>query len=107
MRFVYCDACGKVSTNVWTEHDICTICGRPADPVRVSRPWQSWLGNAALVAVAVALLALPIDDYAVRVVILLTALVLVYAVSAWSLKSAKERVLREALARKRAPEGKL
>ncbi len=106
MRFVYCAACGKVSTNVWTEHDLCTICGRKAETIRTRRPWQSWLANAALIVAALALASLPIDDAVVRATVLLPVLALVYVVSAWSLKLAKARVLREALARDATPEAR-
>ncbi len=104
MRFVYCAACRKVSTNLWTEHDLCTICGRNTETVRTRRPWQSWLANAALIAAAVALVSLPIDDTVVKPAVLLGVLALVYALSAWSLRIAKARVLREALARDETPE---
>ncbi len=105
MRFVYCHACGAVSTNVIGEHDICTACGSPAERMDSRRPWQYYAGSAMLLAAAGFFVFGPIQDMVTRVVIFFVVMVAAYAVSSWGMSQARKKVLQE-VARRKAAEGR-
>jgi hypothetical protein len=104
VRFVYCHACGSVSTNVIGEHDICTVCGAHAERMGSSRPWQYYASSAMLLAAAAFFVWGPIQDTVLRALLFFVVLVASYAVSSWGMKQARQKVLNEVARRKAAEE---
>ncbi len=106
MRYVYCESCGNVSTRARLEQDVCAYCGSTAERMALPRPWQSYLSSAILVVAAGVLIFGPIVDGLERGLVVVAVLVAAFALSAWSLRVSKERVLRMAESRKLSKEGK-
>ncbi len=102
MKLVYCHTCGAVTTNVIGEHNVCTACGAPAEPMESRRPWQYWASSAILLIAAAFFVWGPITDLVVRGVIFFVVLVVAYALSTWGMKQARQRVLQEIAKRKAA-----
>lgn len=100
VRFVYCHACGAVSTNVFGERDICTKCGGRAEPIESRRPWQYYVSSAILLAAAAFFVWGPFEDLLVRVLLFLAVLMVSYALSTWGMNRTKQRVLKEIAQRK-------
>ena len=100
VRFVYCHACGAVSTNVFGEHDICTTCGSPAERMNFHRPWQSYVSGAILLAAAAIFIWGPITDQLARTAVFVGVLVASVALANWGLAQTRKRVLAEVARRK-------
>lgn len=105
VKLVYCPTCGAVTTNVIGEHDICTACGAPAEPMDSGRPWQYWVSSAILLGAAAVFVWGPFTDLLTRGVILFSVVVVSYALSSWGMKQSRKRILDE-VARRKAAEGK-
>ena len=105
MRIVYCHACGAVSTNVWSERDVCTRCGRGAERMEFHRPWQYYLSTAILLGAAAFFVWGPLQDVLSRVLILIAVVALTFALSSWGLRQIRERILDQ-VRRRDAAEGK-
>lgn len=99
MRVVYCRACGSVSTNVLGEREICTRCGRSAEPVAARRPWQSYLSSALLLGAAALFLFGPIQDTILRVLIFFGVMAVSVALASWGLGAIRKKVLADVAAK--------
>ena len=106
MRYVYCERCGHVSPKTRLERDLCTYCGSPAERIALDRPWQSYLSSAIVVIAVGILLFGPIVDGLQRTLVAFAAIAAAFALSAWSLRVSKARVLRTIELRKASGEGK-
>jgi len=102
VKVVYCDHCQDVSIKSRLEKDVCNRCGRGAVLVPYSRPWQYYASSGVLLGITVILLAVPLPDLLDRIVILLAGVAVALALTAWSLRSLRERAIRKARARKEA-----
>jgi len=106
VRYVYCERCGRVSTKARTERDLCVYCGSSAERIALARPWQSYLSSAIVVIAVGILLFGPIVDGLQRTLVAFAAIAAAFALSAWSLRVSKARVLRTIELRKASGEGK-
>ncbi len=94
MKVVYCDRCKDISIKSRLEKDTCNLCGRPARPVPYSRPWQYYASSGILLVTTAVLILSPIPDIVVRAGILAVALVIALALSSWSIRSMRARILK-------------
>ena len=101
---VYCHVCGAVSTNVWSEHDICTSCGSHAERMEFHRPWQYYASSAMLLAAAAFFVWGPITDLTTRAVILIAVILASYALSNWGMDQSRARIRKLIADRKAAEE---
>jgi Flp pilus assembly protein TadB len=94
VKILYCDDCKDISIKSRLEEDKCNRCGRPARPVPYSRPWQFYASSGILLAAAAVLFLYPIQDILVRLEVFGVALVIVLALSSWSIRSLRSRILK-------------
>ena len=94
MKVVYCDRCEDVWIKSRLEPNTCNSCGRAARPIRYSRPWQYYASTAVLLAATAILIATPIPDLFVRVGILAVAITVAVALSSWSIRLMRVRILK-------------
>lgn len=94
MKVVYCDDCNDISIKSRLEEDRCNRCGRGARRVPYGRPWQYYAGSGILLAASAFLLLVQIPNIVVRVAIIGLALVAALALSTWSIRSMRARILK-------------
>ena len=94
MKVVYCDQCKDISIKSRLEEDKCDRCGRPARPVPYARPWQYYASSGILLAATAVLLLYPIPNLLVRLAVIGVALVIALALSSWSIRSLRTRILK-------------
>lgn len=102
MKVVYCDHCQDISIKSRLEKDVCNHCGRGAVLVPYSRPWQYYASSGVLLGITVILLVFPFPNLVDRIVVLLAGVAIAVALTAWSLRSLRERAIRKARAQKEA-----
>ncbi len=95
MRYVYCDACGKVSRNFRFERDRCFSCGAPGETVDARNAWQYYASSVLLIAVAAVFVLVPIPNDVLRWGVLLGVLAVCFALSSWGMDRTRARILRE------------
>ncbi len=96
MRYVYCADCDRISTNVWTERDVCAYCRRAGVEIVAGRPWQYYASTGILLAAAIVLFVGPLEDTVQRWGLFLAALVVSFAISNWGVHQTRTRLLAQA-----------
>jgi Flp pilus assembly protein TadB len=94
VKVVYCDQCKDISIKSRFEDDKCNRCGRPARLIPYARPWQYYLSSGILLAATAVLLLYPIPDILARLGVFGVALAIVLALSAWSIRTQRSRILK-------------
>ena len=95
MKVVYCDHCKDVSIKSRLEKDVCNRCGRGAVLVPYSRPWQYYASSAVLLGITLILLLYPLPGLIDRLAILFVGVAVALGLTAWSMRSLRERVIRK------------
>ena len=95
MKVVYCDQCKDVSIKSRLEKDVCNRCGRGAVLVPYSRPWQYYVSSAVLLGITLILILYPFQSLIDRLAILFAGVAIALGLTAWSIRSLRERVIRK------------
>lgn len=96
MKAVYCRTCREVSLKSRFERDLCNVCGRPANPMAVRRPWQYYASAAVLLGAAGFLVVTDIPEFTIRLGIFAAAFVGSAGLGLWSTRDLRRDLRRRA-----------